>query len=110
VLIHFLNDVLNQGEGSKQIIDVTFIKPPLDAAVRAQKQSIIDVLCIDESGDKYLVEMQVAKVGCFEKRAQYYAAKVYCSNMNAGGEYADLKRVIFLAVTDFILFPDKKGI
>jgi predicted transposase/invertase (TIGR01784 family) len=53
--------------------------------------------------------MQVAKVRGFEKRAQYYAAKAYSNQMNSGEEYGNLKEVIFLAIVDFVMFPDKEG-
>ena len=51
--------------------------------------------------------MRVAKEKGFEKRAQYYASKAYISQANAGGEYHDLKEVIFLAIADFVMFPKK---
>jgi predicted transposase/invertase (TIGR01784 family) len=53
--------------------------------------------------------MQVAKIEGFEKRAQYYAAKTYCSHFGEGGKYPDLKKVIFLAITDYVVFPKKEG-
>lgn len=51
--------------------------------------------------------MQVAKEKGFEKRAQYYASKAYISQANSGGEYHDLKEVIFLAISNFVMFPNK---
>ncbi|MGL9717671.1 MAG: Rpn family recombination-promoting nuclease/putative transposase, partial [Wolbachia sp.] len=45
----------------------------------------------------------------FEKRAQFYASKAYSSQASVGAKYQDLKEVIFIAITDFILFPDKPG-
>ncbi|WP_264337005.1 MULTISPECIES: Rpn family recombination-promoting nuclease/putative transposase [unclassified Wolbachia] len=50
---------------------------------------------------------QVAKTRGFEKRAQYYAAKAYSSQADVGDQYHDLKGVIFIAIADFILFPNK---
>ncbi|MGL9719132.1 MAG: Rpn family recombination-promoting nuclease/putative transposase, partial [Wolbachia sp.] len=43
----------------------------------------------------------------FEKRAQFYASKAYSSQASVGAKYQDLKEVIFIAITDFILFPKK---
>jgi predicted transposase/invertase (TIGR01784 family) len=53
--------------------------------------------------------MQVASHKGFEKRAQYYAAKAYVSQMNRGGQYENLKEVIFLAIANFTMFPEKKS-
>ncbi len=108
ILIHFLNDILVK-QGENRIKEVNFLNPIQPPEIAARKQSIIDVLCTDEKGVQYIVEMQVAKVGGFEKRAQYYAAKTYSNQMNSGEEYAGLKEVIFLAIMDFVMFPDKEG-
>lgn len=108
ILVHFLNDILILPLGEK-IQDVTFLKPLQDPEAVAKKQSIVDVLCVDKNGVQYIVEMQVARTDGFAKRAQYYAAKAYTSQMNNGDTYQNLKQVIFLAITDFVMFPDKKG-
>jgi predicted transposase/invertase (TIGR01784 family) len=106
ILIHFLNDMIQFDEGLP-IQDVTFLKTVQDPDIAAKKTSMVDVLCRDEKGNTYIVEMQVARTKGFEKRAQYYAAKAYCSQMNAGESYTDLKQVIFLAITNFVMFPEK---
>jgi len=108
ILIHFLNDMLTFREKSP-IQDVTFLKTNQDPEIAARKTSIVDILCRDEKGNQYIVEMQVAKVSGFEKRALYYASKAYTSQMVEGGTYEDLKEVIFLAITDFIMFPNRKA-
>ena len=108
ILIHFLNDmIIFPGDGPIQ--SVTFLKAAQDPEIAAQKTSIVDILCRDEEGNSYIVEMQVAKDKAFAKRAQYYASKVYTSQMQMGQEYCNLKEVIFLAIVDFVMFPNKKA-
>lgn len=107
ILIHFLNDMLTFKE-KYPIEHVTFLKTVQDPETAAKKTSIVDILCRDEKGNQYIVEMQVVKEKGFEKRAQYYAAKAYVSQMVEKGKYEDLKEVIFLAITDFIMFPKRK--
>jgi predicted transposase/invertase (TIGR01784 family) len=106
ILIHFLNDILCSFKKSK-IIDVEFLPTILNPEVAIQKQSIVDVLCKDENGTKYIIEMQVSATKGFEKRAQYYAAKVYGNQAKIGEEYHDLKEIIFLAIADYVIFPNK---
>ena len=108
ILIHFLNDMVTFRE-RHPITDVTFLKTVQDPETAAQKTSIVDVLCRDEHGHQYIVELQVAKEKGFAKRAQYYAAKAYSSQMKVGGAYADLKEIIFIAIADFIMFPEKEA-
>ncbi|MCA4775187.1 PD-(D/E)XK nuclease family transposase [Wolbachia endosymbiont of Mansonella ozzardi] len=72
------------------------------------KENIVDILRRDSTGVQFICEMQVARTTGFEKRAQHYAAKAYSSQANIGARsQEDLKGVIFIAITDFVLFPDK---
>jgi predicted transposase/invertase (TIGR01784 family) len=104
--IDFLNAVFHL-TGEDTIIDLEFLNPKQPPEIAARKESIVDVLVHDQRGIKYIIEMQVAKVEGFEKRAQYYAAKTYCAHFGVGHKYHDLKKVIFLAITDYIVFPKK---
>jgi predicted transposase/invertase (TIGR01784 family) len=106
ILIHFLNDMLVFKE-KNPIQEVTFLKTIQDPDIAAKKTSIVDILCKDGEGNSYIVEMQVAKTKGFEKRAQYYASKAYSGQINQGRDYSTLKEVIFLAIADFVMFPDK---
>jgi len=109
ILINFLNEVL-KNQLALPIEDVTFLKPVQDPEIASKKQSIVDVLCRDKHGVQYIIEMQVAKTSGFEERAQFYAAKAYIDQMNAGNKnYQDLKEVIFIAIADYDIFPDKKN-
>ena len=108
ILIHFLNDVLEK-KGEEEIKDIIFLAPLQGLDVFVRKQSIVDVLCKDERGIQYIVEIGVARTKGFEKRAQYYAAKAYGSQMIKGGKYEFLREIIFLAITDFVMFEQKEN-
>jgi predicted transposase/invertase (TIGR01784 family) len=105
ILIHFLNDIF--GRTTDPIEEVIFLTTRQEPEVAAQRVSIVDVLCQDTLGNRFIIEMQVAKEMGFEKRAQYYAAKAYISQREKGVEYKDLKEVTLLSIADFILFPNK---
>ncbi|MGI2262403.1 Rpn family recombination-promoting nuclease/putative transposase, partial [Candidatus Cardinium hertigii] len=111
ILIHFINDVLNL-KGSDKVEKVTFLSTIQDPDIACKKESVVDVLCTDQYGKQIIVEMQVSPQQGFEKRAQYYASKAYSRQLNSGqelgGRYQDLKAVIFIAITDYVIFPDKK--
>lgn len=112
ILIHFINDILDL-TGENAVQTVKFLSPIQDPEIACKKQSIVDVLCQDQSGVQFIVEMQVSPQAGFEKRAQYYAAKAYSRQLNRGngadGTYANLKEVIFIAIVDYIIFPKKKA-
>ena len=105
-IFSFLNELIEfQGF---PIQKVTFLDPNQLPDIKEDKVSIVDILCEDEKGHRYMVEMQVGKQKGFEKRAQYYASKAYCSQMGVNQKYETLKAVIFLAIIDFIMFPKKE--
>lgn len=108
ILIDFLNDVL-QKSGDNWIEDLEYLPTIQDPAIALLKTSVVDILCCEKSGVRYIIEMQVTKTIGFEKRAQMYAARAYCNQLNKGGKYETLKEVIFLALADHIMFPDKKA-
>ena len=108
ILIHFINDILCF-KGSEQVAAVEFLKTAQDPDIAYQKQSLIDVLCKDETGRQFIIEMQVARTQGFEKRAQYYAARAYGRQLVQGEDYTELKEIIFIAITDFPMFKNRKG-
>lgn len=108
ILIHFLNDLLGKA-GAEAIKSVSFQNSFQLPDISTQKQSVVDVRCTDQQGKQYIVEMQVAPTHSFDKRAQYYAAKAYVEQAVRGkNTYENLKEVIFLAITEFVMFPNKR--
>ncbi|MEK7654947.1 MAG: Rpn family recombination-promoting nuclease/putative transposase [Pseudomonadota bacterium] len=106
ILIDFLNDVL-QKSGDSWIVDLEYLPTIQDPTIALLKTSAVDILCREQSGVRYIIEMQVTKTIGFEKRAQLYAAKAYCNQLNKGGKYETLKEVVFLALADHMMFPKK---
>ncbi len=99
ILIHFINDMI-EFKDNAVIQSVEFIKPVRDPDISYAKQSIVDALCTDLHGKKYIVQLEVTDIDFFVKRAQYYAAKAYSSIQN-------LQEIIFFAITTFEMFPNK---
>ncbi|QDW09151.1 Rpn family recombination-promoting nuclease/putative transposase [Wolbachia pipientis] len=103
ILIHFLNDILGF-TGVNTIQEVEFLSTIMDPEIASDKQSIVDVLCKDSLGNRYIAEMQLARDKGFEKRAQLYAAKAYSRQ---SGNYIDFKTVFFIAISNSTLFPEE---
>ncbi len=106
ILIHFLNDILCSFK-KNPIVDVEFLPTILNPETARQKLSMVDVLCKDKEGAKYIIEMQVDYYKEFEKRAQHYAARIYSEQAKVGSKYHNLKEVIFIAIADYVIFPKK---
>jgi predicted transposase/invertase (TIGR01784 family) len=108
VLLHFLNDVFYD-TGRDPIVEVHLMNTAQLPEGADKKMSMLDVLCKDDKGAVFIVEMQVASTEGFEKRAQFYAARAYSYQMHRGDDYRNLKEVVFLGVLDFVMFPNKPG-
>ena len=103
ILIAMLNAVLGE-QFEKEIVDLRFLPTISHPEVAYQKQSIVDVLCQDRDGWKYIVEMQIARHDFFPERAQFYACKEFSNQLDRGEDYHKLRKVIFLAFTNFAAF------
>lgn len=105
ILIGFLNDILLH-KGDDLIVDVEFL--PLDNSIDLffEKKSIVDVKCRDQKGNAYIVEMQVVPQKSFTSRLEFYASKMYCTQLKRGDDYGDLQRVVVIAIVDHVLFKD----
>ncbi|MEI6791049.1 MAG: Rpn family recombination-promoting nuclease/putative transposase, partial [Myxococcaceae bacterium] len=112
ILIHFLNDIFALHKAPIQ--KVIFLKTVQIPEIAVQRSSLVDVLCEDQRGDRFIIEMQVDGEPGFEKRAQYYAAKAYVEQRKTQTDnservdYTGLKQIRFLAITSHILFKNKK--
>jgi predicted transposase/invertase (TIGR01784 family) len=109
ILLHFLNNILGSFKDSP-IVDIDFLSTILAPRIDKKKLSIVDILCKDETGASYIIEMQVSENHGFEKRAQYYTSKVYSDQAMIGEEYQDLKKIIFIAIADYIIFSEPEDI
>ena len=107
VLISFLNSVLERVGGSR-IIDVVINDPTNVPDTPLSKMSIVDVRCTDQSGNQYIVEMQVVPQKYYAARAQYYSSLALGRQLSFGQGYNELVPVIFVGILDFELFENPK--
>ena len=103
ILIHFLNDVLAR---ASRIESVEFLPTIYLPEVHEQRISIVDVMCQDQNGNKFIIEMQVVSTLEYLKRAQYYASRAYIGQRVKKLEYKDLKEVVFLAICNKTILPE----
>lgn len=106
ILIHFINDVLELTD-DQRVEEVQLIPTELTRDSKDGKKIILDVLCKDIAGKFFLIEMQMKKAADFDKRAQYYAARVYGSQLLKNDEYSELRPIYLIAVLDNELFEDE---
>jgi predicted transposase/invertase (TIGR01784 family) len=102
ILLDFLNTFLSDGEES--VSDVEIISPFLEKENEDYKLGIVDLLCTDKSGCKYVVEMQNAKIMAFDKRIEFYVAKAKTLEENK----ENLKKAVVFVIATFKMFPESE--
>ena len=89
VTISFLNSILEY-TGEQQITDVQFLNTEQKRIIPGKKDNILDILCIDQLKNQYIVEVQVAGMEEFDKRVVFYGAKTYALQLSAAQSYQTL--------------------
>ena len=107
ILIAMLNAVL-KNQLQKSIKQLEFLSPIQAPGVEESNQLIVEVLCQDKDGSKYIIEVQVGHADVFKERAQHYEAQALISQEQKEVDYYGLKGIIFLAFCDYSIFPKKK--
>ena len=68
--------LLNSLIRDHRIVDVKFLSSELIGETGDSRKAYIDVLCEDDCGEKFIVEMQKARQEHFRERAVFYASKL----------------------------------
>ena len=115
ILLSLLNAILPLHQ---QISEIS-LKNPYNVSDYAEgKLSILDIKAQDENGVAYDIEMQIRGSDFYGKRALFYWAKMFGSQLDYVIEdtkdkdveigYSDLKKCIVISLMDFNYFEDKK--
>ena len=98
ILIAFINSIVSE---ENQIKDIELKNPYNISNYRKGKMTILDIKAVDENGVWYDIEMQLAEQGYYDKRAFYYWSKVYCDQIESGGDFEPLRKTIGINILDF---------
>ena len=117
ILLSLLNAILPLHQ---QISEIN-LKNPYNVSDYAEgKLSILDIKAQDENGVQYDIEMQIRGSDFYGKRALFYWAKMFGSQLDYVIDdtkdkdkdveigYSDLKKCIVISLMDFNYFEDKK--
>lgn len=103
LLIHFLNSLF---QGRMVIRDVRFLPTERLGEHRWSRKVIYDILCINDEGEYFLVEMQRAYQPFFSNRLLYYGCRMVDGQVPVGAKGDDyaIKKVYVIALLDYILW------
>jgi predicted transposase/invertase (TIGR01784 family) len=98
LLIDFLNQILPPHH---QIKDLKFRNPESLAELSTERKAIFDIHCEALSGEKFIVEMQKAKVKYFKDRSLFYVTFPIRDQAQQGEWNFRLTPIYFVAILDF---------
>lgn len=98
LLIDFLNQLL---PSHHQIADLNFRNVENLADLSAERKAIFDIHCKALSGERFIVEMQKAKVKYFKDRSLFYVTFPIRDQAQQGEWNFKLEPIYFVAILDF---------
>jgi len=98
ILISFINSIISE---ENQIKSLELKNPYNISNYRKGKMTILDIKAVDEKGNWYDIEMQIAEQGFYDKRALYYWSKVYSDQIESGDNFEILMKTIGINILDF---------
>ncbi len=98
ILISFINSIISE---ENQIKSLELKNPYNISNYRKGKMTILDIKAVDEKGNWYDIEMQIAEQGFYDKRALYYWSKVYSDQIESGDDFEILRKTIGINILDF---------
>ncbi len=101
ILKSFLNAILPLPEG-RYITELSYLPADEVPAIPSFKHTIADVKCKDQTGDIFLVEMQVQWTASFAKRLLYGTSRAYVHQLRRGEPYKGLNRVLGVGLIDAV--------
>ena len=95
----FLNNLLPLPEGHS-IVTLSYLTPEQSPRIPLLKNTIVDVKCTDETGRKFIVEMQMTWSKSFMQRFLFETSKAYVQQLERGETYDQLCPVYGLALVN----------
>ena len=101
----FINAVLENSEFPR--IKTLELKNPFNLKkILYDKESVLDVKAVDETGQIFNIEVQTSGSGDFKHRTLYYWAKLYASQLKVGDVYNRLYPAVCINILDFKFFDE----
>lgn len=105
LLVDFLNELLPQ---EHKIQELTFKNQEQLGATSAERKAIFDIHCHNSEGERFIVEMQKAKLKFFKNRSVFYATFPIREQAEKGEWDFRLNPVYCVAILDFLFDENRE--
>lgn len=104
LLIDFLNHLL---PGEHKIVNLTFKNTEQLGVITTDRKAIFDIHCENEKGNRFIVEMQKAKLKFFKDRSLFYTTFPIKEQAEKGDWDFRLAPIYCVAILDFTFDEDR---
>lgn len=105
LLIDFLNQLLPRKD---KIADLNFQNIERYGDIQVERRAVFDIHCCDEKGNRFIVEMQKAKLKFFKDRAIFYSTFPIKEQAEKGDWNFRLMPIYCVAILDFTFDDDRE--
>ncbi len=105
LLIDFLNELLRENEG--EITELSYMNSVQNGSTETDRKAIFDLYCVNQKGERFIVEMQKTKQAFFKDRALYYSTFPIREQGLQNNWNFELKAVYTIAILDFTFNEDQ---
>jgi predicted transposase/invertase (TIGR01784 family) len=106
LLLDFLNELLHSEQG--HIKELTYLKSDKLGSSQEDRKAIFDLYCVNERGEKFIVELQKTKQKFFKDRTVYYSTFPIREAAQPGSDWNfELNAIYTVAILDFVFDEDK---
>lgn len=98
LLIGFLDQLLPP---EHQVAELAFRNTEQLPDLAPERRAIFDITCISSRGERFIVEMQKAKIGFFKVRTLFYSTFPIREQAQTGAWSFQLDPIYFIAILDF---------
>lgn len=106
LLMSLINSIVSEAD---QVADIDLLNPYNIQNFPKDKLSILDIKARGFDGKYFNIEIQIADVGEYDKRALYYWAKIYAEQLQEGDSFKDLHKVIGIHILNFFSIPESQS-
>ncbi|GHT51292.1 hypothetical protein AGMMS49982_08340 [Bacteroidia bacterium] len=102
LLISFLNALLRE---RKTIVDITYLNVEQLGRRKGDRKAFFDLYCTDETGEQFVIEMQVGRQRHFMDRILSCAARAILKQAKTGKWDFELQPLFVISIVNFDLHP-----
>jgi predicted transposase/invertase (TIGR01784 family) len=105
LLVDFLNQLL---PAKHKIVNLTFKSPEQLGEIKSDRRAIFDIHCENDKGERFIVEMQKAKLKFFKDRSIFYTTFPIKEQAEKGDWNFKLNPIYCVAILDFTFDDDRE--